>query len=197
MSDTPQDRRGLLIREAARLFHEHGYDRTTVRELGEAVGLQSGSLFHHFKTKEDILQAVMLEVSTINAARMAAAVANGRTTRERLRGLVRAELEALHGETRAAMSVLFFQWRSLSAEKQTPVLRLRDEYEGYWLSVLEQARKEGLIVLEPALQRRLLMGSTGWTIYWFQSEGSLTLDALADQILASVLRETSEPTKAD
>ena len=54
-----EGRRNELILTAARLFREQGYERTTVRELAGAVGLQSGSLFHHFRNKEEILLAVM------------------------------------------------------------------------------------------------------------------------------------------
>ena len=52
-------RKAELVRVAARLFRDHGYERTTVRDIGNAVGLQSGSLFYHFRTKEEILVAVM------------------------------------------------------------------------------------------------------------------------------------------
>jgi len=56
LNDSP---RGRVLRAAAYLFHLQGYSRTTVREIAQVVGIQSGSLFHHFKTKEDILCAVM------------------------------------------------------------------------------------------------------------------------------------------
>ena len=52
-------RRAELIAAASRLFKEQGYERTTVRDLAQAVGMQSGSLFYHFRTKEEMLVAVM------------------------------------------------------------------------------------------------------------------------------------------
>lgn len=189
MTDLPLDRRQVLVREAARLFHHKGYDRTTVRDLADAVGILSGSLFHHFRSKEDILQAVMLEASRINTEKIRAAAEAAVPTRERLFRLIRAELEALHGETRDAMSVLFFQWRALSEDKQQPVLRLRADYESCWLKVLAAAHAEGLTALDAELQRRLLTGSIGWTIYWYQPDGRLGLDDLADGILRSIVRE--------
>lgn len=66
----PESAKGRLLRAAAHLFKTKGYERTTVRELGSAVGIQSGSLFHHFKSKEDILLSVMEETIIINMARM-------------------------------------------------------------------------------------------------------------------------------
>ena len=62
IDDSP---RGRLLSAAAQLFREKGFDRTTVRDIAAAVGIQSGSIFHHFKSKEDILYSVM-ELSLIH-----------------------------------------------------------------------------------------------------------------------------------
>ena len=70
----PAGARGRLLHEAAKLFRDKGYERTTVRDLAAAVGIQSGSLFHHFRTKEEILKAVMVETIRLNTALMQAAV---------------------------------------------------------------------------------------------------------------------------
>src|SRR5262247_2379200 len=57
----PTSARGRLLREALDLFARQGYARTTVRDLARAVGIQSGSLFHHFSSKEDIFCAALGE----------------------------------------------------------------------------------------------------------------------------------------
>ena len=63
IDDSP---RGRLLSAAAHLFRDKGFDRTTVRDIAASVGIQSGSIFHHFKSKEDILFAVMEEVIQFN-----------------------------------------------------------------------------------------------------------------------------------
>ena len=55
MDDSPK---GRILRAAAGLFHTRGYEQTKVRDLAAAVGIQSGSLFHHFRDKEQILEQV-------------------------------------------------------------------------------------------------------------------------------------------
>ena len=181
----PSSARGRLLKEAARLFRDKGYERTTVRDLAAAVGIQSGSLFHHFRTKEEILKAVMVETIRLNTALMYAAMEQAGTLREKLRALVRAELESINGQTGEAMAVLVYEWRSLSEESQAEVLALRDHYEGLWLSVLEQLRTEGSIDAEPFIVRRMLTGALSWTVTWYRPErGGLTLDGLTDQVLA-------------
>ena len=59
----PDSARGNLLQAAAHLFRNKGYERTTVRDLASAVGIQSGSIFHHFKSKVEILRACLLYTS--------------------------------------------------------------------------------------------------------------------------------------
>ncbi|MDP2228685.1 MAG: TetR/AcrR family transcriptional regulator [Moraxellaceae bacterium] len=186
LDDSP---RGRVLRAAAHLFCTQGYERTTVRDLARVVGIQSGSLFHHFKTKEDILCAVMEEAIHFNFARMEQAVACGCTPRERLRGLIRAELESINGDTGDAMSVLVYEWNALSAERQQLLLAMRERYEALWLQVLEELRGEGAVPHDAFIWRRLIGGAIGWTRMWYKRNGPLSLDALADMTLDMALRQ--------
>jgi len=180
----PSGARGRLLREAAGLFRDKGYERTTVRDLAAAVGIQSGSLFHHFRTKEDILKAVMVETIRLNTALMQAAVEAADTNRDKLRALVRAELESINGQTGEAMAVLVFEWRSLSESARIEVLELRDIYEAIWLEVLEGLRRDKVLAADPFVVRRMLTGALSWTVTWYRPDGGLSLDDLTDQVLA-------------
>ena len=55
----PTDRREVILREAAELFARQGVAATTVREIADAAGILSGSLYHHFASKDDIVDAVL------------------------------------------------------------------------------------------------------------------------------------------
>lgn len=177
--------RGRLLREAARLFREKGYERTTVRDLAAAVGIQSGSLFHHFRTKEEILKAVMVETIRLNTAVMQAAMSEANSSREKLRALISAELESINGQTGEAMAVLVFEWRSLSEASQAEVLELRDIYEALWLDVLSGLKEEGALNADPFVVRRMLTGALSWTVTWYRPDrGGLTQDGLTDQVVA-------------
>jgi AcrR family transcriptional regulator len=72
------NRRGDIVRAAGRLFAEKGYAATTIRDIARAVDMQSGSPFYHFKTKHDMLRAVVLEgIAAINDAVIRAANSGG------------------------------------------------------------------------------------------------------------------------
>ncbi|MDG9923676.1 MULTISPECIES: TetR/AcrR family transcriptional regulator [unclassified Pseudomonas] len=186
----PESARGKLLQTAAHLFRSKGYERTTVRDLASAVGIQSGSIFHHFKSKDEILKAVMEETIVYNTALMRAALAESSDTRERVLGLIRCELQSIMGGTGEAMGVLVYEWRSLSEESQAYILSLRDTYEQIWLDVLSDARDAGYFNADPFVLRRFLTGALSWTTTWFRPDGKITLDQLAEEALALVFKKS-------
>ncbi|PYC26010.1 TetR family transcriptional regulator [Aquipseudomonas alcaligenes] len=185
----PESPRGKLLQTAAHLFRSKGYERTTVRDLASAVGIQSGSIFHHFKSKDEILKAVMEETILYNTALMRAALAEAQGPRERVLALIRCELQSIMGGTGEAMGVLVYEWRSLSEESQAYILSLRDSYELIWLEVLGEAKAAGLCQSDPFVLRRFLTGALSWTTTWFRPGGKMSLDELAEQALALVIKE--------
>lgn len=100
VSTEENSRRMELVRAAARLFRDRGYERTTVRDIGNAVGLQSGSLFYHFRTKEEILVAVMALGISNTTEQLAAALAEVQHPRDKVATLIRVHLHSLLGETK-------------------------------------------------------------------------------------------------
>ncbi|WP_223673158.1 TetR/AcrR family transcriptional regulator, partial [Proteus terrae] len=60
-SKNDDGRRGEIIRAAAKLFRDKGYDGASMRAIANAVGMQCGSPFYHFASKQDILVAVVEE----------------------------------------------------------------------------------------------------------------------------------------
>ncbi|UCR83587.1 TetR/AcrR family transcriptional regulator [Pseudomonas chlororaphis subsp. aurantiaca] len=185
----PDSARGKLLQTAAHLFRNKGYERTTVRDLAGAVGIQSGSIFHHFKSKDDILRAVMEETIHYNTALMRAELAEAGSVRERVLALIRCELQSIMGGSGEAMAVLVYEWRSLSAQGQADVLALRDIYEQIWSQVLGEAKDAGFIKGDVFITRRFLTGALSWTTTWFRADGSLTLEQLAEEALTLVLKE--------
>lgn len=185
----PDSARGKLLQTAAHLFRSKGYERTTVRDLASAVGIQSGSIFHHFKSKDEILRSVMEETIRYNTALMQASLAEAGSLRERVLALIRCELQSIMGGTGEAMAVLVYEWRSLSADSQQFILELRDRYEQLWLEVLEEARAAGYFKADPFILRRFLTGALSWTTTWFHPEGPMSLEQLAEQALSLVLKE--------
>lgn len=189
--DKPRDR---LLAAAARLFRQQGYAATTVREIGAEVGLLSGSLFHHVRSKEDMLFAVMERVIEAMRGDLAQALAEAADLTGRLRALISVELAYLHGPAADATAVLFHDWRALSESRRAVLLDGRQAYFALWEQVLAEASAAGLTTSDPMILRQFLHGALAWTSFWYRPEGPMTLEALTEQALRLVLSsETACP----
>ncbi|MBV8046553.1 MAG: TetR family transcriptional regulator [Paludibacterium sp.] len=188
-------RRMELVLAAASLFRDQGYERTTVRDLGHAVGLQSGSLFYHFRSKEEILVAVMALGITRTTEQLESALARADTLNAKLAALFHVHLHSLLGENQAALEVMLYEWRSVSEAARPGLIVLRDRYEALWQGVLDEAAAAGLVRSDTRLLRRTLLGSLHWTVQWFHPDGDMSVDELAERMLALVLREENTATR--
>lgn len=178
----PKCPRGVVLNTAARLFRRKGYLQTTVRDIGRETGILPGSIFHHYRSKDEILRTVMEESIVLNLERLRRALEMRPGLKDRLRTLISTELYAMNGETGEAWSVMVDEWRNLSDEGKATILKLREEYESIWLEVLQEAHKEGIVSMEPVVLRRLLAGCLHWTPTWFRHDRGLTLEDLADRV---------------
>lgn len=184
VNDSP--RRRELTRLAAQLFVQEGFDRTTVRMLAQEMGIKSGSLFHHFRDKQEILCAV-IEEGTQNALTIAreALEACEPTPEARLHAMARAHLETLLTD-RNAHVVALYEWRRLDAESRAHLSHLRDAYEALWQEVVGDALEAGLIHGDKFLVSRFVLGALNWTVRWYDPHGSRTPEELARELIAMI-----------
>ena len=89
------NRRADIVRAAGRLFNQKGYSATTIRDIANAVGMRSGSPFYHFKTKHDMLRAVVLEGIGAMTEAVAKAASSGKSPRATFEAMLRAHLGQL------------------------------------------------------------------------------------------------------
>jgi len=179
----PANRRHLIIKAAARLFCEKGFERTTVRDLADAVGMNSGSLFFHFRSKDAILQEVLEDGLTRALDTLENSLANADSPSEKLRAVFHSHLRAILDEKRDAFIVVLRDWRNLSRKDRKRIIALRDEYERQIGVVVDQCAKAAHISVDSRLLRLFILGALNWTIQWYRDNGELTIAELADEFL--------------
>lgn len=187
-SQPPGKAKRRVLTAAAKLFRARGFARCTVRELAEEVGIQSGSLFHHFKSKDEILFAVMEEVIVQMDDALANALDSAQTPEAQIRALIRTELDFVHGPHANAAGVLINEWEALSPEGQARLLAQRHRYFDRWQEVLEQAHGLGVITISPTVLRQLIHGAIVWTAHWFKPDGPMSMDALTQSVVDLAIR---------
>jgi AcrR family transcriptional regulator len=165
--------RRLILDMAARLLRSGGYHQTTLREIAEAVGIRKASLYHHFASKEEIVEAVVNDgvrfVHEAVAAALEAAAQAG--PRQRLEAAIAAHLSALHGHgdyTSAAIKVFTF-----GAGPTPEGVRLsRRLYEDVWRGLVAELQDAGAIAQgrSPEALRLFLLGAMNGSIDWYRPE---------------------------
>lgn len=182
-SDSPSSpQRDAILRAAAQLFRTNGYDRTTVRELADAVGLQSGSLFHHFKSKDEILFGVMEQALELTRTAVIEAESRSKTPREKVANVLRAYLTALLAEEhRDYMTVLLYDFRSLSPDMARRVQLFRRQLAERVESALQEAAPEGESRAAIHLKSQYIFGAMNWAVQWYKPQGAKSLQQLAEE----------------
>jgi TetR/AcrR family transcriptional regulator, cholesterol catabolism regulator len=185
-------RRGEAVRQAellgiaADLFADRGYVATTVRDIADEAGILSGSLYHHFDSKESMIDEILSTFIDQTLASYEAVVAEGKGPKETFEGLVRTSLESMV-ESRSAILIYQNEARFLAAEPRFAYLSTAHrKFEKIWTDVLKKGVKSGEFrdSIDPKLVYRLVR-DTVWTApRWYRPGGSLKPERIIEQYLA-------------
>jgi len=188
------NRRADIVRAAGRLFHEKGYSATTIRDIANAVGMRSGSPFYHFRTKHDMLRAVVLEGIGKMTEAVAKAANSGKSPRATFESMLRAHLGQLLGEQgRDFAATLLHESRHLDPQELAEVVAFKDRYEAMWQKALRDLKGAGLIADDSQVARLFLMGALNWTVQWYHPDGPRTIKQIARQLAGFLLGKPRRP----
>ncbi len=178
-------RRADMVAIAAELFAQKGYRATTVREIADAAGILSGSLYHHFDSKESIGDEILSGFINAVLANYRAAVASAADPRAALEQIVRTTTRTL-SQHRAALAMLQNDWNLFATQPRFAYLpKALREIERIWIGQLELGKQAGLFRadLDAKLTYRLLQDALWIPAAWRRTRGYST-----DQAVEGLLR---------
>ena len=161
-----------ILAAAAQKFASSGYAATSMRDVAAEVGMLAGSIYHHFRSKDDMLvEAYALAVAEIIAATEKAL--DGKTEPwTRLEAACTAHLEALLAETPFA-ALMPLDLRQIPEATRGRLVVERDRYEHHLIGIIKS------LDLAPTVDRRLvrflLLGALNWTPTWYRPGGGTPL----------------------
>jgi AcrR family transcriptional regulator len=179
------ERRAHLVVLAGELFAQKGYRATTVREIADAAGILSGSLYHHFDSKESIGDEILSSFINEVLADYRGAVASAASPRAAIEQIVRSTSRTL-ARHRAALAMLQNDWSYFAALPRFAYLpRALREIERIWVTQLEAGKESGLFRadLDTKLTYRLLRD-----VLWIPEQWRRTRGYGTDQVVDGFLR---------
>ena len=180
IQDASPSSREQLLDAAARLFGRKGYDATSVREIGGALGISAAALYHHFPSKEEIFCATHLKGMEMISGAVRTACMNVDGPWERLEAAAVAHCEALL-DAEGDRTIITPHFPDVSDEIRSRLIRQRDEYERFVKGLIADLELPPHI--DPMIFRMQYLGSLNWTTSWYKPGGRLTPSAIARQIV--------------
>lgn len=179
------ERREHLVKLAAELFAEKGFQATTVRDIAKEAGILSGSLYHHFDSKESIVDEILSTFFDQLMSANRAVIDKGGEPREVISELVRIAFGTLEPH-RAAITVMQNDWNYLKdMERFAYLTDSENVVEKMWVGAIKEGQKSGLFRsdIDPKLTYRMIRDTIWVAVRWFQPGGRLNAKGLSDQYL--------------
>jgi len=189
MTEQPVSRRDELLDLAATMFAERGLRATTVRDIADSAGILSGSLYHHFKSKEQMVEEVLRDFLDWLFGRYQEIVDTEPNPLERLKGLFMTSFEAI--EHRHAQVVIYQdEAKRLSSLPQFDFVEARNkEQRKLWIDLLNEGVEQRCFRpdIDVDVVYRFIRDTTWVSVRWYQPGGPLTAEEVGRQYLSIVL----------
>jgi TetR/AcrR family transcriptional regulator, cholesterol catabolism regulator len=171
-----------IIAAAARVFQTKGYHAATVQDIADAVGILKGSLYHHVKSKEDLLYLIVKEPIARIYEQLTEIADDDSPAGEKLRRAIHAHLEALD-QHYPHLFVYLHEREDMKRRFREQFKLSPKQYERCWQQILREGVKSG--EFRPDLDVQVvsygLLGMLNWLYKWYDPRGRLGAREVADQ----------------
>jgi TetR/AcrR family transcriptional regulator, cholesterol catabolism regulator len=177
------DSRQEILRTAARLFQQKGYDATSMNDVAAALKLSKGGLYHHFQSKDEILFHIMSQAMEITEQRVIAPARRISDPEERLRTLIRLHIEVVLSMRDREITVMLHENHPLPPGLRKRINARKKDYVHFVQTVIAdvQHARHTKSAVTPAAAAFALLGMTNWIYQWYKPEGPLRGEELARQ----------------
>jgi len=181
--------RQSILHAAAGLFRQQGYAAVSLRDIAEAVGMKTGSLYYHFSSKESLVEEILAlgTQGALDASRAAVeALGPAADPVDKLEAVVLAHTRFLHDEADFASANLKILHQVPPAIRERHVRQDRT-YGQFVAGIIDEiSATHGLAPgIDPSVLRMLCFGAMNWSISWYDPKGS-TPKQIADQLMTLV-----------
>jgi len=185
--ETAVDHRQEILRTAARLFQQRGYNATSMNDVAAALKLSKGGLYHHFQSKDEILFEIMNHAMEITQERVINPVRGIADPEERLRELIRRHIEVVLSPRDREITVMLHENHPLPPSLRKRINARKKDYIHFLESLLDEVQKQPQRTryasghVSPRAAAFALLGMINWIYQWYKPEGELQAQTLIPQ----------------
>jgi AcrR family transcriptional regulator len=179
-------RREELIAAAAKIFSAKGYEGAGLREICDAAGILAPSMYHHFRSKEDLFVSVHAEGFRRLNEVVDRALARNAEPWARLEAAIVAHLTELVERTDVAAVTSASLFHMEGSHLQRRLNREREAYENRFRQLIQALPMPADV--DRSLLRLTLLGAINWTRVWYRP-GKKTPAEIAHHLVNRILRQ--------
>ena len=186
------DQQGILD-VAVAAFNQYGYDATSMGVLADRLGLSKSAIYHHFASKDEILERALDEaLGALEGVLEEPAAARGRAA-DRLDHVLRGAVHVL--VDKLAYVTLLLRVRG-NTEVERRALARRRAFDRQVTSLVSEAQLEGSLRsdIDASVVARLAFGMINSIVEWYRPGGKEDVDRIADDVIAVALDGLRMPT---
>ena len=184
MSRAPTlDARREILRTAARLFQQQGYDATSMNDVAAALRLSKGGLYHHFASKDEILFDLMDHAMDITQERVINPVRDIADPEQRLRTLIRLHIEVVLSLREREITVMLHENHPLTPAFRRRINARKKDYVHFMEDLIAEVQRARRFrgTVSPRAAAFALLGMLNWIYQWYRPEGTLQEEDLVRQ----------------
>ena len=180
--------RGRILECASRLFYERGFGTTSIRDIAEAVGISSSTMYHHFTNKQDVLHAVVSRFMTdFVDATVPTLRDSSLSPTERMRRTVRRHIE-MSDDRRPELLVGNPIRYALDPVQKEQGVKLQTAYHDAVRDTIDEGCRTGEFAVEDvSITTMAVLDMLNGVREWFSPDGPLTRAVLIDRYVALVM----------
>jgi AcrR family transcriptional regulator len=178
-----------ILRTAARLFQQQGYDGTSMNDVAAALKLSKGGLYHYFQGKDEILFELMNHAMDITEERVIAPVKAIADPEERLRTLIRRHIAVVLSERDREITVMLHENHPLTPALRKRINARKKDYVHFVENLIAEVQNNAQATrgasskktATPRAAAFALLGMINWIYQWYRPDGSLQEESLVQQ----------------
>ncbi|HAP24595.1 MAG TPA: TetR family transcriptional regulator [Achromobacter sp.] len=172
--------RERILEEAAKLFARSGYDGSSISDLAGAIGVSKAAIYHYYPTKQDIYDAIILQVLEGLTQTVGRDVAGAEGGVARLRAFMVGHARYFE-QHHAQFVTMLIGYSGMALSEREDAARLRDSYEKQLRDVIAQGVAESAFrALDVAATGRAVLSMLNWMVRWYKPGQGDSAESIAD-----------------
>lgn len=185
------ERRAAILRAGAKVFSEKGYDRATIADIAQELGVSKGVVYYLFRSKEEVMVEIMVE-SHLEARRRVESVNDrGGPPAARLRAALHQIIDFTLDESTKSRSMMLVlgSLDMLSPPNREHIRTLRREGQRLFTDMIEEGQRDGSFIAgEPHVFAQTVVTAALGVSRWFRPGRAADAAQVADQVSGQLLR---------